>query len=65
MKLIFSIIHIITLALYAAVFFYLVSTTQRKHCIGFIFVQMILTFFAELIETIVLVRDDLSYEVEN
>ena len=65
MLLIFSVIHIITLALYAIVFFYLVSTTQKKHFIGFIFVQMILTFFAELIETVVLLRDDLSYELEN
>ena len=65
MQLIFSIIHIIVLTLYAIVFIYLATTTTRKSCLGFIFVQMILTFSAEMIETVVLMREDLSYEVDN
>lgn len=37
-RLIFSVIHIIVLLLYGIVFVYLVSTTKRKNCLGFIFV---------------------------
>ena len=65
MQLIFSIIHIVVLTLYAIVFIYLASTTTSKSCLGFIFVQMILTFSAEMIETVVLMSDNLSYEVDN